>query len=69
VSTEELSFRFCSRPQPSVKDEEVQLDRDISALLGNNNSAATISAQSYDSIMGPDSEGEEHEVNDLLAKE
>jgi hypothetical protein len=59
----------CSRPQNSVKKEEIQLDRDISALLGNNSAAGTLSAQSYDSIMGPDSEEDADEVDDLLAEE
>ena len=68
VQTEESSFDPRSRPRSSVKQEEAQLDKDISALLGKN-SVARISALSYDSIMGPESEGEEDEVNDLLAKE
>lgn len=49
-----------------VKDEEGELDKDINKLLGNNSFAN--SETTYDSIMGPDSEDEEGEVNDLLAE-
>lgn len=70
VRTEESSFDLHSRPRSFVKQEEARLDKDISALLGKNSVARTsASAVSYDSIMGLESEGEEDEVNDLLAKE
>jgi hypothetical protein len=56
-----------SQNQPPVKDEEAELDKDINKLLGNN-SFASASTVTCDSIMGPDSEGEEDEVNGLLAE-
>lgn len=65
---EELPLSSRSRHHPSIKDEEAQLDQDIHALL-RKSSVASTSTRSYDSIMGPDSEGEEEEVSDLLGKE
>lgn len=52
------------RSTPHVKEEEKeakQLDRDIDDLLD-------VSSVTFDSIMDSDSEEEEDEVNDLLAK-
>jgi len=67
IQTERLLFRLGFRPQAFIKHEEAQLDKDISALL-ENNSVASTSILSIDSIMGPDSE-EEDEVDDFLARE
>ena len=60
-------YRSRTRFRPKEEFEETQLDEEPDSILDDISSA--VSGAQDDSIMGPDSEEEEEEVNDILAED